>query len=388
MNYLLFELRLLLANKKNWLLGIAMILLIPIYYLHYSTLVVKDAQQLKNEESKEYTTIFNFFPEESLDTPKGKEIYDHLTRQVSLVNGQRFALWQGKVDNREYIRNGIELNESRLRVHELGNEGIPDYYIVPKEEIYKDSALLNYYLEHDLSFVTDPFVANNYLPIALNWMSGLLFSLFVLLMGSTMYVHDQQKKTVMGVFPVSFMRKVWTKTGLHFIQIMISLALGVLAGIAFVSYKTGLGSFKSPVLLFDGGQYTAVSTTRYIVYMFAALALVTLLLLLATAFLNIVTENLYVSLLAILFISVLPVILNFAGLPVRWIQAIEFVDIGQVMNGEAALRTGSDTLDFRHGIFWLAGLNLFFVLLLYMKNRLSYRSRAVTPAVERGVSGK
>ncbi|WOV88184.1 hypothetical protein QWT69_03395 [Sporosarcina oncorhynchi] len=387
-NYCLFELRLLLANKKNWVLGIAFILFIPIYYLHYSSVEVKDIQVLKNEESKEYFSIFNYYPEESRDTPKGKEIYENLTEQSSLVNDQRFALWTKELDNDLYITSGLKLNELRLRVHELGNEGIHASFVIPKEEIYKEIALLSYYSERDLPLVKDPFAASNYLPVALNWMSGLLFSLFVLLIGSSMYIHDQQKKTVMGVFPVTFMQKVVTKVGLHFAQVLVFLGLGVAAGIAFVASKAGVGNFETPVLLFQNGTYIAVSTTRYLVYMFVALALITLLLLFASALFNILTENLYVSLLAILFIIVLPMICSYAGLPTRWLQPIEFIDIGKVMDGSAALRTGSDTLDFKHGLFWLTSLNIFVVALLYGKNKWTYRKRKEKPVFESGVAGK
>ncbi|MBD7984863.1 hypothetical protein H9649_09730 [Sporosarcina sp. Sa2YVA2] len=387
-NYLLFELRLLLANNKNWLLGIAVILVIPVYYLHYSSLEVKDIQTLKNEESGVYFDIFNFYPEESRDTPIGNEIYNNLTEQASLVNSQRYALWKGEVNHEEYIQSGIKLNELRLRVHELGNEGIQSSFIIPKEEIYKEIALLNYYRDHNLPLVKDPFVASNYLPISLNLLSGVLFSMFVLLIGSSMYIHDQQKKTVMGVFPVTFMQKVFTKVGLHFAQVMVFLGLGVLAGIAFVANKTEIGNFNTPILLYEDGNFIAVSTSRYLMYLFVALALITLLLLFATAFLNIVTENLYVSLLTILFVIVLPVILSLAGLPTKWLQAIEFIDIGSVMNGDAALRTGSNTLDFKHGVVWLVSLNVFMVVILYVKNRATYRNRLTKPAIERGVAGK
>lgn len=384
-NYFLFELRLLMSTKKNWLLGVALISFFPLYYLHYGGTEIKDQQQIKNEEAQLYSSVFNYLTEELLETPEGEEIYNNLTQQASLVNAQRFVLWKGDADNVEFIDSGLQLNELRLRIHELGNEGIPDFYVIPKAEIYKESALLSYYKEHDLSLVSNPFVASTYLPDALKVISGLLFSLFVLLIGSNMYLHDHQKRTVMGVFPVTFMQKVISKVSIHFLQTLIFLVIGVLVGGLFVSSKTGWGNFKAPVLLFEDGGFLAISTTRYLVYMFIALALIALLLLFSTALMNILTKNVYVSILTILLVLAIPTILNFAGFPTNWLRAIHFIDISSIMTGETALGMKSDTLDYKHAISWLVGLNVFLLSVLYVKNKLTYRGQVRVSAVEGGV---
>ena len=55
--YLLFETKLLLLNKKNWLLGIALILFFPLYYSHYSQLDMVDIREEKNEEADNFPKI-------------------------------------------------------------------------------------------------------------------------------------------------------------------------------------------------------------------------------------------------------------------------------------------------------------------------------------------
>ena len=72
--YLLFETKLLLHNRKNWLLGICLILFFPLYYSQYSQIDIKDLQELKNEEAKQMFTVFNAFPEELRETAEGEAI--------------------------------------------------------------------------------------------------------------------------------------------------------------------------------------------------------------------------------------------------------------------------------------------------------------------------
>ncbi len=221
---------------------------------------------------------------------------------------QRFFLTRGEDD--QYIDNGLKLNELRLQMHESGNEGIPPYLVVPKEEIFKEDALLRYNKKHQLPLQPDPFVASNYLPVALNAISGLIFCLFfVLIAGSGMLAHEQQNRSVVSGFPISFMKKINGKVGLHFIQIFLFLILGLLLGGIYVSQKTASGNFASPILLFQNGDFLAVSTwIHYLAYMSIALVLITLLLLYGTALLNLLIKNVYATVL------ILVVVYLFAGL--------------------------------------------------------------------------
>lgn len=148
--YIQFEGKLLLRNKLNWLLGVAFILFFSLYFFQYSASDIESLRDRKSAEALEYNTIFNYFPEEMRDTPKGQEIYNNLTEQSSLINKQRYSLWKND-DYEEYIEGGLKLNELRLRLYELGNEGVHPEFIIPKEEIRKEDALLRYYQKKILS---------------------------------------------------------------------------------------------------------------------------------------------------------------------------------------------------------------------------------------------
>lgn len=203
--YVLFELKLLLSNRKNWLLCIVILLFFPLYFSVYSQTELETLRDKKIKESEAFETIFYQFSEALRETPEGKEIYNNFTEQVSLINMQRFYLRRG--EDVHYIDNGLRVNELRLQMHERGNKGIPSYLVVPKEEIFKEDALLRYNKEHHLPLQPDPFVASNYLPAALNTISGLIFCIIVLVAGSGMLAHEQQNQSVVTGFPISFMKK-------------------------------------------------------------------------------------------------------------------------------------------------------------------------------------
>ena len=284
---------------------------------------------------------------------------------------QRYYLWK-KEDYDKYIEDGLKLNELRLELHELGNKGIHPNYVIPIDEIQKEMAILRYYKVHELPLVPNPFVASNYLPVALNMVSGLLFCLFVLIMGSSMLLIDQQNRSVVGGFPVTFMQKVSGKVGIHLVQVMLFLVIGVLVGGYYVALKTEWGNFLSPVLIYQDMDFIAVSTTRYVTYMFIAFALIALFLLLVFVLINVVTKNLYATILTMIVILLLPDLISVAGVKFNWLYPLKFIDIGAVLNGDAAMEFGNEKLDFKNSYSWLVGLNLLAAAVLYVRNKLLY----------------
>ena len=384
--FIQFEGKLLLRNKLNWLLGVAFILFFSLYFFQYSAGDIESLRDRKSAEALEYNTIFNYFPEEMRDTPKGQEIYNNLTEQSSLINKQRYSLWKND-DYEEYIEGGLKLNELRLRLYELGNEGVHPEFIIPKEEIRKEDALLRYYQKNQLPLEADPFAASNYIPVALEKVDGLLFVLFVLFLGGNMLLHDQQKRSVMGIFPISFMQRVFVKTGLHFIQALAFLLAGLLIGGWFVSIQTAWGNFKSPLLLFQNGDYVAVATSRYILYMVVAMALLVLLLLLLSILVNAITKNMYATVLLIVVVFLAPMLLHFAGIGASWLQPLSVMEISQVLSGDTAAQYGKDTIDYKWAFVWLAVLNVAVLLVLFGGNRVMFMKKHATPSYQVGKGG-
>ncbi|GKV70611.1 hypothetical protein NCCP2716_31090 [Sporosarcina sp. NCCP-2716] len=373
--YLLFELKMLIHNRKNWLLGLALVLFFPLYHGQYSQQPIESLKDKKNEEADQYNSIFKAFPEEMRETEEGKKIYDNLTEQASLVNMQRFYLWDDTQDD-DYIEDGLRLNELRLELHAAGNKGVHPSFVVSEEAIEKELALLNYYRAKDVPVVSDPFVASQYVPAALDLISGIPFSLFVLLIGSTMLLHDRLNRSVMSGLPIPYMQRVGAKVGLHLITITVFLSAAILIGWVSTGLKAGWGSAVSPVLLYSGGTYTAVSAVRYVLLQSVSFLLIGLLLLVLLLLLQELTANTYAAVLAIVSLLLLPSLLYAAGVPpVGWLSPLAMADTGAVLSGEAAIRFGSGSMDYVHAFFWFIGLTLFLLAVLYTLNRLRYVRR-------------
>lgn len=372
--YLLFETKLLLHNRKNWLLGIAIIVFFPLYYSSYSLTEIKDMHRMKKEEAEQFHTVFNAFPEELRETVEGEAAYNNLTQQASLLNMQRFYLWK-KAEYDKYIDDGIRLSELRLEMHAMGNIGLHPKYVIPIEDIQKEIALLQYYKDHGLSIVPNPFAASNYLPVALNLISGLLFCLFILISGSSMLIVDQHNQSVVGGFPISFMQRVTSKVAIHIVQAMLFLLAGIVVGAYYVAGKTEWGNFLKPVLVYQDADFIAVSTIRYIVYMLIAFALIAVFLYLAFVLINVLTKNLYASILILIVILLAPDLLSLAGVESNLLFPLKFIDIASVLSGEAAMEFGNKKLDFKQSYSWLIGLNLIVMAILYLRNMLLYMRR-------------
>ncbi len=389
--YLLFESKLLLLNKKNWLLGLALVLFFPLYYSHYSQLDIVDTKEEVTEKAYKFHEVFDYFPGSVWQTEEGKEMYANLLEQQGLLFWQKLYL-----DNEEnvdgyfgagpnfhnFFDKGLKLNELRLDLHQLGNKGIHQDHIVPIDEILKENALFQYYKEHELSFVQDPLKASNYIPVALNLLSGTLFCILVLLAGSSMLVNDQLHPSVLFGFPVSFMQKAISKVGVHFVQIMIFLCVAILIGSYYVARKAGWGDFRTPVLIYQDADFIAVSMLRYLFYMLVAFGLIALLLLFTFLFINLVTKNLYATIVIILFVLLSPQLLLVAGVETNLLYPLKFIDIGAVLNGDAAKEYGIEKLDFRHAYSWLVVLNLIVILMLYGRNKLLHIRKVQTVPIK------
>ena len=159
----------------------------------------------------------------------------------------------------------------------------------------------------------DSFVASRYLVVALNAMSGFMFYFFVLLSGSEMLVYEQRHRTVVNGFPLSFMKKINSKISIHFIQIIMFLVIGFLLGGIFASRKFGVGDFSYPILIYRNGSFEAIATVDYLLYVFLAMALITILLLYLSVLLNLIFKNAYANVLIGLGVFLLPDLLEDDG---------------------------------------------------------------------------
>src|SRR4051812_8982830 len=90
--YLLFESKLLLLNKKNWLLGLALVLFFPLYYSHYSQLDIVEIREEVTVKAEKFHEVFDYFPASVWQTEEGKEMYANLLEQQGLLFWQKLYL--------------------------------------------------------------------------------------------------------------------------------------------------------------------------------------------------------------------------------------------------------------------------------------------------------
>lgn len=369
--YTLFEMKLVLHNRKNWLLGLFLLLLFPVFFISYSQSDPVSLEDEKREEADMINAVLNIYPESYRETPEGEEVYENLLEQSSLINYQIYYFWMGDPAE-EYIEDGLALNELRLRVHELGNKGVPEWGIKPEKEILKENALLRYIEEHGLPIETETLVTSQYLPVVLQIMGGLLFYFFVLISGSEVLVSEQRHRTVINGFPLSFMKRITSKIGIYFTYIYTFLVLGLLLG-GYVAYrKAGFGDFSYPVLFYKNHGFAAISTTRYVLYVLLAMALITIMILSLSVLLNILFKNAYANILVGLGLFFLPDLLRTVGVESAFLNPIKYVGISKVLSGDLAVQLGNGQIDYWHAIIWLVVLVLTIAGVIFAINKSAY----------------
>lgn len=380
--YTLFEAKLLLQNRKNWFVAIFLLLFYLIYFMYPNQEEPIPLKEQKSMEARQMNAMFDHIQDQRKDIPEIGEVYDILTKQSSIINFQVYYLGMGH-DSEQYIENGLELNQLRLKVHELGNKGLPSHLIKSKEDILKDDALLRYIKENQLPIETNSFVTNFYFVNALKTMSGILFLCIVLISGSELLVFEQRHRTVVKGFPISFMKKIHSKVVVHFLFIYTFLLIGFFAGIVYAGKKLNAGDFSFPILIYRDSNYIAVPTVEYLVYMFIGLAVATILVLYFSILLNMLFKNAFANILVGLGVFLLPDLLGASGINATFIQPIKYIDLVNVLSGDLATKLGNSQLDFSYALLWLAGMTLLMIGIVYSINKYTYYRKPKNAPLEK-----
>ncbi|WP_449622758.1 hypothetical protein [Robertmurraya sp. Marseille-Q9965] len=369
--YTIFETKLLIRNRKNWFIASFLLLFYFVFFIYYSQVEPPSLIEQKRAEKEEMNAIFEHVDYLREDIPDVAEVYEILLKESSLLNFQVFYLGIGD-DPAKYIENSLELNRLRLEVHNLGNKGIPEHLIKSKDEILKENALLHYIKDHHSVIETESFATNHYFTNAMNTMSGLLLLLVVLICGSELLLTEQRHQSVVRGFPISFMKKVTSKVLIHFAFLYTFLVIGFLVGAAYIVTKLETTDFSFPILIYQNGNYAAVSTLKYLILMFIGLAVVTLLLLYFSILLNMLIRNAFANILLGLGLFVLPDLLLDTGIQASFLHPLKYLDIGGVLSGNIATKLGSGVIDYSHALFWLSLLTCVNILIIYLINSYMY----------------
>lgn len=375
--YTIFELKLIMRNRKNWLLGIVLILFFPFYFLYFNQTEPESLKERKEYEESLYDPIFYQFAEIYQETPEGEEVYDNLLEQASLVRMQNYYLSLGGKSDEEYITTGLELNELRLRVHELNNVGIAEHLIIPEEDVLRENTLLKYIQEHDLPLQPNPFVASNFLTVVIMAFSGILFFLFILMSSNEILTKEQNHQTVVSGFPINFMTKVNSKVFVYFIYLLFFLCLGLIAGTTYAANKSHLGDFSYPTLIYKGGDYVAISVTQYLIYSLLLMSLIIIFVLYLSVLLNMLFKNAYLNIVVGLSIFFIPALLKIIGINQAIVTPIKLLDFANVLSGKIAVELGNAKIQFSYAVIWLLILIGIVYSIIFFINKLSYKKANV-----------
>lgn len=370
--YFLFEAKLLLHNRKNWLLGIALMLFFPVFILYMNQSPQQSLRDIKKEEQEEIQALFEMYGDELQNgTPEQQEVYENLLQQSSLVNFQVFYIRKGDVTE-DYIDNGLALTDLRLAFRELETQGIAEHLILSEEEILKEDALLQFLNEEQVSLDSNTFLAENQFVLALSAISGLPFVFYLLLSANDILVYEARHETVMKGFPISFMKKMNAKVILHFIHTNLFLAAGILLG-GFAIFKVlGAKALNSPVLIYINHQYEAVTLFRYLLLVLLGMAIITFVIYYLSLLLNILFKNAYANIVAGLSLFLLPNVFMILSGTASFLAPLKFIEFTNVLSGALAKQLRDGQIDFIHTLLWLVALSGVLLAILYAKNKLAF----------------
>lgn len=370
--FIRFEWKMLLINRKSWLIALFLLLFFLLYFVYYSQEEPLTLQEQKRFETQTSYAVFDYLEMQRHDLPEVEEVFEYHTQIQSLLGMQVWNIGTGN-DPDQYIEDGLEINRMRLAVHDLGNKGIPEHLIVPREEILQEDALLNYIKDNNLPIEADSFITNDFVTNSIAMMSGLLFLILVLISGNEVLLYERRHHSVLRGFPLPFMQKVTSKVMVHSIFLVTFLLLGFFIGNVYLSNKLENSAFTFPILMYHNGNYVAISTSQYLLYLFIGFGLVTILILLLSILLNMLFRHAFANVLIGLGIFLLPDLAIAAGFQAKFLAPIKYIDINKVLTGELATELNRPVIDYWHAILTLGILCVILTLVIYAWNKFSYR---------------
>lgn len=371
--YFLFEAKLLLHNRKNWLLGIALVLYFPIFIYYTNQAPNESLRDVKRAEQEQLQLILEMYGSELYEgTPEQQEVYQNLIKQASLVNFQVFYIRGGEVaDN--YIDNGLELTEYRLQLRNLKTQGIADHLILSEEETLKEDTLLQYLKDEQIDLDSNLFFSENQFVLAFGGLSGIIFILYLLISANDIVVYELRHESVLKGMPISFMKKMNVKIILRALQTILFLILGVLSGVLMIVKMFGGKVLNNPILIYLNGQYEVVPLHHYIFLATAMMVFIMFIIYYLSILLNLLFKNAYTNIVIGVSLFLIPDFMTLLLNSASFMAPLMFINFTDVLSGEMAQQLGNSNIDFIYASSWLIVLGLLFIGLLYTRNKLSFR---------------
>ncbi|TFB14123.1 hypothetical protein E3U55_14510 [Filobacillus milosensis] len=367
--YMLFELKVLMTNKKHLFIALILVLFFPLFFIQQSTTLTETLKEEKYEMRGIYDSIINQLPDMEEDTEKGRQVHESVLRQLRHVGMQ---IWYINRDREAYIEEGYKLIEEKRFVHELDNENIPEHFIFPKSEITKDYKRLEYIDQNGLPVEQKNQTTSAFLVTALSTLAGLLFSVAILISGNEILTFEKEHSTVMSGLPIDFFKKILVKISIHCSYIMLALTLGIGVGGLIAYVKNGLGYFNYPIIYYNNGSYEAIPNYQFLLLMFLGLAALTLLLLVFSVVLNLLFNHAFANLLIGLSILLLPELFASKLIELPFLQPLTYIHLDDIFTGEFSTQLNQPQLDYWNAILWFVGLSFGLLIIIYFIRKLNF----------------
>jgi hypothetical protein len=364
--------KLLLKSRKGGFIAAFFLLFFLLFFMYYSQEEPLTLQDEKRMETEMSYAIFYYLDIYRHDIPEVAEVYSRHTEIQSLLGMQVWHIGDGN-DPEQYIEDGLEINRLRLEIHDLDHAGIPEHLVIPREEILKEDALLHYIRDNQLPIEPNSFATNHYVTSALAMMSGLLFLVLVLISANEIMLYENRHESLFRGMPLSFMKKVTSKVFVQAAFLFGLLFAGLGIGSLYLSYSTGEGGFSFPVLIYENGGYTAISTYQYLVFVFAGFALVIIVLLLLSVLLNMLFRHAFANILIGLGIFLLTDMVRAAGFQTSFLNSIKLIDIQAVLSGELAVTLDEPAIEFSSSFITLAVIAMILTFLIWAINKWTHQ---------------
>src|SRR5690625_54013 len=374
--YTIFELKILLQNRKQLFLGLLLVFFFPVYFQIYFNSEPPTLLSQKHEEKEIQSIAVNVLPLDIRETEENEEIFYNLTEQLSLVNMQIFYLGNDYGQEvTEYIEDGLRLNELRMEMHEKDNPFLSSNLTIPIEEIEKENEFLTYLKKNDLLEEDNPFVTSKFLIAITEMLSGVFLFIIILLICSDMLVYENEHQTVMRSLPVSFRTKATSKITLNYIFIILCLTLGVVLGIFRSSSVESIGNFNYPTLIFSPDGFIAVPIMEYVLYASLAVIVAVLMTVCLTLLLNTFVPNMYGVVLVGIALFFLPDLLYLIGIKAKILYPIKYIDISGVLSGGLAEQFNDTGITYWNSIFAMLGFTVVLIVFIFVYNWLRFRKK-------------
>lgn len=376
--YVLFETKLFLKNRKNQFLflGIFILLISLLFYISF-----QNSNDLAEKTKNEAATIRNaiaYVPTHEIEenpTTEKYPFYQHLLKESRAVASQEVALTMHN-DMDMYVDAGLEVVDVRIQAHQEGYSTLPQEFIVPLSQSLKEREIYHYLQDNNIQIEPNAQNGANFLTIFLTWFSAISF-FFLLMLLSDVLLQDEEHKTIIDAYPIDANQKITGKIMIQTVSSTIILVVLFAVGYLLSSFIFRPGTLNYPETIYWRGTFIAIPTYLYILVFFGLLFIFIIHMILFSAVMNVIFKNKYLN----IFVGGAIYVIGFlfsAQAPVFRFTPISYLDPAGILNGRSAEKYNQPTNDILTAIIVLIVWSSIYAFVLSLvfakKNRIKVES--------------